>query len=94
MDAIRVSSIIIRAGTSFLFEIKPEDYSFPNYSNRFGLFGGHSEDNEGGFETLKRELNEEILNKEFVDEILSKSKFFSKFKVISPKNLNGKTDSV
>ena len=25
MDAIRVSSIIIRAGTSFLFEIKPED---------------------------------------------------------------------
>jgi hypothetical protein len=67
----------------FLLQRKTKDYLVRDFAHTFCLFGGNSEiEDQSPYDTLKRELSEEL--PDISDEILENSKFFSSFNIEVP----------
>jgi 8-oxo-dGTP pyrophosphatase MutT (NUDIX family) len=67
----------------FLLQRKTKDYLVRDFAHTFCLFGGNSElEDQSPYDTLKRELSEEL--PEISKEILENSKIFSSFNVVVP----------
>ncbi len=68
-----------KSDTLFLIQEKDETYPIPQYRNCYSLFGGRIEDEETVFEGLMRELNEELLLDDLLDQM--NIHFIQKFQI-------------
>lgn len=77
------SAVLItnKSRTKFVLQQKRPNHIIPRYRNARSFFGGSMEPGETSEEALLRELEEEILNTEFVREIGRNMRFWKQYRL-------------